>query len=34
MKHGHMGNGWKGLDMRKNFYVEKKSIWDWEIYEN
>jgi hypothetical protein len=34
MKHGLVGNGWKGLDMRNNCYVEQKSIWSWEINEN
>jgi hypothetical protein len=34
LKHRHVGNGWKGLDMRNKCYVEQKSIWSWENIEN
>jgi hypothetical protein len=33
-KHKHVGNGWKGLDIRNKSYVEKKSIWSVENIEN
>jgi hypothetical protein len=33
-KHKHVANGWKGLDIRNKSYVEQKSIWSLENYEN